>query len=138
VTPQEHAATVREEVQSWLAGDYDAMKRYLAALDALLAQAETAETYRADRDEYDALLGRKMAERDAAVRERDQARDALRQIIGMGDHIVDDVRKIARAALSAREEGWDEEAFVAEMHRRAAREEVWTHEDRMVLGEGGC
>ena len=77
-SPAENAATVREadaiinEVMSHV--DYDRKVRFPNELrekiiQRLLAQAEAAELYKADRDEYDALLGRKMAERDAAVEE---------------------------------------------------------------------
>jgi hypothetical protein len=113
----------------------EARAAFDALLDALLAQAETAE---AERDRLQQILttrtfsttesgsdliARLEAERDAAVRERDQAQDALRWIANgrwnVGAAKDTDIRTFARAAL-------------------AAREDAWTHEDRMVLGDGGC
>jgi hypothetical protein len=155
VTAADHSNTIREALHLAL-GTQGRTENHMAfaALDALLAKAENPDAawqlaldnekayaiqraeaaeaerdaYKADRDEYDALLGRKMAERDAAVRERDQARDALRQIADvptnpeLGVPMSGSMLAIARAALDA----------------LSAREEAWTHEDRMVYGDGGC
>jgi hypothetical protein len=84
-----------------------------AALDALLAQAETAEG-------MELAILTEVRRANAAEDERDQAREALREVFNeAGGKSGPKVRGIARAAL-------------------AANKEVWTHEDRMVLGEGGC
>jgi hypothetical protein len=110
VTPQEHANTVREALK-WVDDVYGPPKDdALAALDALLAQAETAANRESDARHW-------MSQLEAAEAERDHARDALREISEA--RTLADALIIARAALSA-------------------REEAWTHEDRMVLGEGGC
>ena len=52
----------------------------LATLDDLAARARLADTYREDRDEYDALLGRKMEERDRLARRVAELEAALRRV----------------------------------------------------------
>jgi hypothetical protein len=137
VTPADHANTVRRIHRE--SGPIYGDEGFDAALDALLAQAE-ASWKLADRLEGE--VARLQADRNKLLRvadqrltagvrmraERDQAQDALRQIRDFDETTVrfssvagapGEMRKIARAALSA-------------------REEAWTHQDRMVLGEGGC
>jgi hypothetical protein len=114
VTPADHANTVRDGLQTYL--------------DDVCPEPEFME---ARGNSWFAAL-------DALLAQAEQAHAALRQIAELPDAkhggIYEIPVNIARAAL----EGWDEEAFVGEMHRRAALGEAWTHEDRMVLGEGGC
>jgi hypothetical protein len=93
VTAADHANTVREMigVDRDTSGDTQrAADAALAALDALLAQAETAE-------------------------------EATR--------VANEMELLAEGAMKLK---YKAEAALA------AREEAWTHEDRMVLGEGGC
>jgi hypothetical protein len=196
VTPQEHANTIREALaedylgpdpQDPMAGEkWGPNPAALAALDALLAQAETAERLRVD---YDDLKLRRNAskeraeaaeaERDAAVRERDQIGAALGEPCAECGHIdwrsdgyvdrflaAEGERDQARDALARADaecgrqhvravnaEAAAEQARNAldvlarwphgdiemcQSARAALSEEAWTHEDRMVLGEGGC
>ena len=137
MTPAENAATVRKYRP--LAAGQKHVEEFDAALDALLAQAEWTgkpvswreETYKmrmeaaeADRDAAVRLLGQIKDDREvlyrqweAAVRERDQAREALRRIATGNLHNIPGVNPdgsvssssmaecIARAALTG--EGTD-------------------------------
>jgi hypothetical protein len=122
VTAADPANTIRDWLNANGAAPYVG-----AALDALLAQAENPDAawqLALDNEKAYAIHRAEAAEaeRDTAVRERDQAHAALQQIADYEWHPGQPsvgLRAIARAAL-------------------AAREEAWTHEDRMVLGDGGC
>jgi hypothetical protein len=224
VTPNVHAATIREALVAWgnRLNKYGTQEKALAALDALLAQAETAEALQAEkdsygvfvsletaealqqraeaaeaeRDRYKKLAERKFgslayavidaeAERDTAVRERDSA---LLREVGLID-TAGDMRDERDAAVRALESelkrhgktmsslgdvARERDSAEANLHHRehelqqardalvniakaaqafgigdsewsrveealaALDEEAWTHEDRMVLGDGGC
>jgi hypothetical protein len=119
VTPADHANTVRDALSS--RPNRRSPDPALAALDALLAQADDASALLKEASQqHDRALSAE-AERDAAVRAAEQAHAALREIERFANNNASSghIGFLARAALSA-------------------REEAWTHEDRMVLGEGGC
>ena len=149
-SPAENATTVRRALTQWIpeSPDEPSLDRQydtaIAALAALLAQAEAGDQYRIEadhaHDDYEdaehvirqiaetrpnqrfdpwardlcqAFLDRPNptreraeADRDAAVRERDQAREALRQIVALysdenEEHLADSVYQTARAALAS-------------------------------------
>jgi alpha-beta hydrolase superfamily lysophospholipase len=109
VSTADHANTVREALDRWTTG-YHVQIGDMPGIGSARAA-------------LDALVAQ-AEQAHAALQTVDEIEDALAEYFAQRDipmriRQAVDAFEIARAALSA-------------------REEAWTHEDRMVLGEGGC
>ena len=122
MTANDHANTQAEtaagaqHVREALIAEADACRERMEAAEAerdrwkdmaelrrrrqLEAEAERDEAH-TDRDEYITIAERLQAERDLAVRQRDHAQDALRQIADkhFAEGLAQEMQGIARAAL---------------------------------------
>jgi len=86
--PHDHASVLAAEV--------------VALRADLAARARLADSYREDRDEYDALLGRKLAERDAALDREAGTSDALDEMRADRDRLARRVAELEADLQSIR------------------------------------